>query len=176
MNRLTRILPFTAGVLCTLLLGCAQDVTAPGNLEFAVSRTKPVAFTQCRPTPYAGSSAWIGPKGGRIRAGGHTLFVPAGALKTNTLITMESPAGSINRVSLGPEGLVFDPRYPAHLVMSYDNCAVTQTDPRQQIVHVDEYLTILEMTPSVTDPVALTVDGLLFHFSDYALSTYAVVY
>ena len=176
MNRLTRILPAAAGLIWAMFIfGCTTELTEPNTPAFAEARGEPVVFTLCRPQPEASSAGWIGPKGGILKAGRHVLKVPPGSLSTTVWITMEAPSSSINRVMFGPSGLIFNSSAPAHLIMSYANCAV-QPGSQQQIVHVNDRLQILEAAPSETDPSTLTVDGKLLHFSDYALSTYAVVY
>jgi hypothetical protein len=176
VNRLTRILPATAGLLwATLIFGCTTELTAPNTPAFAEARGEPAAFALCRPQPEASAAAWIGPRGGVLKAGRHTLKVPPGSLSTTVWITMEAPSSSINRVVFGPNGLVFSSSAPAHLAMSYANCSVPPGS-RQQIVQINDQLQILEAAPSETDPATLTVYGKLLHFSDYALSTYAVVY
>lgn len=177
MNRLTRILPVAAVLLgATFIFGCASELTAPdgpGDMAFAEVRTDPPQLTPCRPQPYAASAGWIGPRGGVLKAGKHTLRVPPNALSTLTWITMEVPSSSINRVVFGPDGLTF--RNAAYLTMSYANCSV-KPDAQQQIVYINDQGRIVETTQSVSDPLTQTVTGKVTHFSDYALSTYAVVY
>lgn len=177
MNRLTRVFPIIASLLsAALFVACADEATAPSVPQFAEVRTQPAVITRCKPQPYASNSGWIGPKGGILRAGKHRLWVPAGALSEATWITMETPSGSLNRVVFGPEGLTFNDRYPAHLVMSYQNCEVSP-GAGQGIAYVNESLSIIEVTASDDNQSSLTVDAKLLHFSDYVLlSTYAVVY
>lgn len=180
MNRLVRIIPATAGLLSAMFLfACSSEVTGPPQPEFARTGSGTTSeFTLCSPEPPVYASAWIGPKGGTLKAGSHTFVVPAGALSANTYITMESRSGSINRVRFSPEGLSFAAPYKPRLVMSYGNCVVS-ADSRQEIVYVDSLLQVLETTPSVYNPYDRTVTGVLSHFSDYAIvstSTYAVVY
>jgi hypothetical protein len=177
VNRVTRLVPITAGLLsAALAFACTNEATGPDGPAFAQAGQTKTTATACSPQPYASSSGWIGPQGGRLKAGKHTLWVPTGALKAPTFITMEAPYGDINRVSFGPEGLSFDKRYPAQLVMSYQNCWVSPS-AEQQIAYINESLHIVEMTASQTDPLTLTVKAKLSHFSDYVLmSTYAVAY
>ena len=179
MQRLTRLVPVAAGLLgATLIFGCSDQLTAPSNPEFGQGRTVgPSGFTRCTPQPYASGSAWIGAGGGTLKAGKHVLKVPAGALSTATLITMESPSDTMNYVVFGPEGLRFNAGYSPHLVMSYRNCSVAP-GAKQQVVYVNDSLSaILETTPSATDTLSAAVHAQLAHFSKYALrSTYAVVY
>lgn len=178
MNRLTGLIPVAASLLgATLIFGCSDEATAPATPEFAKARAEAASkFTRCRPEPDASGSAWIGTSGGTLKAGRHLLKVPAGALSAATLITMESPSDTINRVVLGPEGLTFHAGYSPRLVMSYKNCLVSP-GAKQSIVYVDPSLSIIETTASATDTISLTVHGKLKHFSEYVLlSTYAVVY
>lgn len=175
MNRLTRLFPI-AGVLfgAAFTFACSDQPTAPSTPAFAV--TRPRTLTRCQQQPYAATSAWIGPKGGWLKAGGHGLYVPPGALDQLRLLTMEVPSDNIGHVVFGPEGLIFNSASPAHLIMSYQNCWVTP-DAVQQVAYASESLKILETQPSVNDPLTMTVDAKLTHFSDYVLlSTYAVAY
>jgi hypothetical protein len=176
VNRRTRVFSIVAGVLAaTLIAACSDEATAPSRPALAVAGTRPPTITRCT-QPYAATSGWIGPQGGRLKAGGHTLYVPVGALSAPTFITMETPSGNISHVVFGPEGLTFNSNYPAHLVMSYQNCLVAP-DATQQVAYTSASLSILETQPSVSDPATLTVDAKLTHFSDYViLSTYAVAY
>jgi hypothetical protein len=178
VNRLTRLFSIAVGLFGgSLIFGCTDELTAPNGPAFAVAPSEPViVFTTCNPQPYAVASAWIGPKGGILRAGKHYLKVPPGALNTSTRITMEVPSGSLNRVVFQPEGLVFNSGASPHLVMSYSDCQVRR-QAEQKVGYVNESLTILETPPSVSDPLSSTVDARLSHFSEYVLvSTYAVAY
>ena len=176
MNRRTRVFSIVVGVLtATLIAACSDEATAPSTPALAVAGTRPPTITRCAQT-YGATSGWIGPQGGRLKAGGHTLYVPVGALSATTFITMQAPSGNIGHVVFGPEGLKFNQNYPAHLVMSYQNCLVA-SEATQQVAYTSATLNILETQPSVSDTVGLTVDGSLNHFSEYVLlSTYAVAY
>lgn len=175
MDRLTRFLSVTAGLLgAALVFGCTDVPTAPGTPAFAEVLTDPKPLlTTCRPQPYAAAAGWIGPGGGLLKAGTHILKVRPGALSSTVWITMEAPSSAINRVVFKPDGLTF--KYPANLTMSYSNCVVVP-GTQQRIVYLNDRLRIIEATPSETDPSTQTVNGKVSHFSDYALSTYAVVY
>jgi hypothetical protein len=176
VKRRTRIFSIIAGVLAaTVIAGCSDEATAPSKPALAVAGTRPPSVTRCT-QPYGASSGWIGPQGGRLKAGGHTLLVPVGALSAPTFITMETPSGTVGHVVFGPEGLTFNPNSPPHLVMSYQNCLVPP-DATQKVAYTTTTLQILETQPSVSDPCTQTVDAKLTHFSDYViLSTYAVAY
>jgi hypothetical protein len=176
VNRRTRVFSFVSALLAaTVIAACSDEATAPSTPSLAVAGTRPRTITRCT-QPYAATSGWIGPQGGSLEAGGHTLYVPVGALSVPTFITMETPSGKISHVVFGPEGLRFNSNYPVHLVMSYQNCLVAP-DATQQVAYTSASLNILETQPSVSDPATMTVDAKLTHFSDYViLSTYAVAY
>jgi hypothetical protein len=184
VDRLTRISLSAAGLFAAaFIFACSDPLAVPDQLavadqpQFGVTRVRP-AFTRCRPQPRAVTSAWIGPKGGTLKAGGHVFTVPEGAVSERTLITMEAPSDTINRVVFSPEGLTFAPGHSPHLVISYKNCTMAKRT-RQEIAYVNSYLQVVEVTASVSDTLGLTVDGRLNHFSDYVLvstSTYAVAY
>jgi hypothetical protein len=175
VNRLTQILPNAAGLLCAMLiLGCSSELTAPDTPAIAQAVSAP-SLTACKPLPEASASGWIGPRGGLLRAGPHSLKVPPAALNTTVFITLEAPSSSFNRVGLEPQGLKFNDGTAAYLTVSYENCSVLPGS-RQEIVRVSGSLKVLQVTPSVMDSATLTVEGKLLLFSDYALSTYAVVY
>jgi hypothetical protein len=177
VNRLIRLSPLAAGLFgAAFIFACSDPLTAPDQPEFGVAARIPATFTTCRAQPRAASSAWIGRQGGTIKTGGHVFTVPAGALSTRTLITMEAPSDTINRVVFSPEGLTFAAGYSPHLVMSFKNCSM-RARAKQQIAYVNDALQVVEVTASVSDTVDLTVDGSLHHFSEYVLlSTYAVAY
>ena len=178
MIRFNRVFSIMASLFAATLFVACSEATGPEDPQFARGRpeVEREVFTRCTRQPYAKAAAWIGPHGGIIRAGRHVLYVPAGALTEAAFITMESPSGSLNRVSFGPDGLTFNPHRPAHLVMSYQNCDANP-EAGQVVAQVNESLNILEVTASDDNQAARTVDAKLFHFSDYVLlSTYAVVY
>ncbi len=177
MNRRTRVFSVVAGLFgAAFIFACSDPLTAPDQPEFGMAARIPPTFTTCRPQPPAVSSAWIGRQGGTIKTGGHVFIVPAGALSRRTLITMEAPSDTINRVVFSPEGLTFAAGYSPHLVMSFKNCSM-RARAKEQIAYVNDALQVVEVTASVSDTVGLTVDGSLHHFSEYVLlSTYAVAY
>lgn len=178
MIRFNRVCSIVASVLTAALFVACSEAIGPEDPQFARGRPEVEGgvFTRCTRQPYAKAGAWIGPSGGIIKAGRHVLYVPAGALAEAAWITMETPSGSLNRVVFGPDGLTFDPRYPAHLVMNYQNCDVSP-DAGQVVALVNGSLNVLEVTASKDNQADRTVDAKLLHFSDYVLlSTYAVVY
>ncbi|HZA98719.1 MAG TPA: hypothetical protein VE399_08055 [Gemmatimonadales bacterium] len=120
----------------------------------------------CSQQPYAVTRQSIGPNGGVIRVGSHTLTIPGNAVTGTVLITAEQVPGSTNSVRFSPEGLQF--KKAAALTMSYDNCAVVLV--QKKIVYTDENLKILEVLRSLDLFRSKTVTAPIDHFSRYALA------
>jgi hypothetical protein len=120
----------------------------------------------CSPQPYAKDTEVIGPSGGTLKVGTHTLVIPSGALSTRVTITGEQISGSTNSVRFSPEGLHFD--QPAQLTMSYDNCALVLL--QKKIVYTDEKLKILEVLGSLDLFKKKSVSAPIDHFSRYAVA------
>jgi hypothetical protein len=114
----------------------------------------------------SGGSAVIGPPGGTIRMGQHTLTVPRGALSADVLITGEVVSGRTNSVRLSPHGLQFS--QPGVLVVGYSNCRSVIAP--KLVAYVAEDLTILEGLRSRDGPRANQVTAWLDHFSRYAVA------
>jgi hypothetical protein len=112
------------------------------------------------------TTAVIGPEGGQIDVGNHSLRIPQNALLGDVSITAEQVEGSVSSVRLNPEGLVF--AVPAELTLSYNNCANVAHSKR--VVYTDESLKILELTPSLDITSSSQVRGLINHFSRYAVA------
>jgi len=120
----------------------------------------------CTPQPYQVTSKTIGYQGGTITVGNHTLVIPRGALRQNTLITAEQIPGRTNSVRFSPEGLQFE--QPAGLVMNYKNCLLVVAQKR--IVYTDEKLTILQVLRSLDLFRSRTVAAPIDHFSRYVVA------
>jgi hypothetical protein len=124
----------------------------------------------CDPLPYASAARTIGPEGGTVAVGPHTLTVLAGALDQPVLITAEAPVGTVNSVQLLPEGLRFAAGKPARLTLSYANCPVVARALPKRIAYTTDLLEILSYLLSVDDLSHRTVTGSLDHFSRYAVA------
>ncbi len=122
----------------------------------------------CSPVPDDSVTQTIGPEGGTIVVGLHSLSVPEGALDTAVTITAVAPSDTVNRVQFQPEGLVF--QQPASLTMSYANCNLLWSTLPKRIAYVDDALDILYYLLTVDDPLTQTVTGQLEHFSEYAIA------
>lgn len=173
--RLTRV---ALVVGTAALLSCGESPVSPvpppqaglvsSLLPGVTSLLQNVGLLACSPRPTATSSATIGPLGGVILVGPHTLSVPPGALAERVTITAVSPRDRVNRVQFQPEGLVF--RTPAALTMSYANCNLLGSLAPKRIAYTDDKLTILEYVLSIDNLLTKKVTGKLDHFSNYAIA------
>src|SRR6059036_1337039 len=141
----------------------APDASLIGGLLGATGLLK------CSNLPYALSTATIGPLGGSISAGPHTLVVPPGALLSPTAITMTAPTGlGVNAVKFQPQGLRF--LAPATLSMSYSNCSLLGILLPKRIAYTDDNLNILSYLLSLDNLLSKRVTGKVNHFSDYVIA------
>lgn len=147
----------------SLRVGGAEGTSSPlvGNLLENLTE-----LLSCSPQQYESVSEVIGPDGGTIVVGAHSLTIPAGALAEQYTIQAEQVSGRVNSVRFSPEGLTF--AQPATLSLSYANCSPPIV--ANQVVYTDELLQILELLPSVDDPETRTVTGDIEHFSRYAVA------
>ncbi len=125
-----------------------------------------VTLLACTEQPYATASKVLGPEGGTIQVGNHSLFVPRGALNRRVLITAEQVSGSSNSVRFAPEGLRF--ARSAEVTLSYANCA--EQPLKKSVVYTDELLKVLQLLPSRDSNRSRTVTGKIDHFSRYAVA------
>jgi hypothetical protein len=122
----------------------------------------------CPPQSEVRAQKNIGPDGGTIQIGPHTLVVPAGALSTTITIAAVAPSDHVVSVRFAPEGLRF--ARPARLTLSYAHCPLLPRLLPKRIAYTNELLTILELLVSVDDLVRQRVSAGLDHFSRYAVA------
>jgi hypothetical protein len=120
----------------------------------------------CSPQQYAITTQTIGPSGGVISVGRHSLVIPRNALPKKVTITAEQIAGSTNSVRFSPEGLRFE--QPAALTLNYENCALVLL--QKKIVFTSEKLKILEVLGSLDLFRSKSVTAPIDHFSRYAVA------
>lgn len=121
----------------------------------------------CSNNPGYGSvTKTIGPLGGTIAVGPHSLVIPPRALAEPTAITATAPAGSLVRVDFEPHGLRFSA--PTALTLSYRHCLLPPLSPR--IVYLDDANKISEVLQPSTSLLRGTVTGKLDHFSGYVVA------
>ena len=164
-----RVLLGAAAVIFAVACGEHASPTSP-NLAVAPPPPKPPKghhVATCLIPKDINASAVIGPRGGKLELGKHnTLLVLPGALLQPTLITARIPAGTQEKVQFAPEGLHF--LAPAILTLSYSPCvAPSLLDLTVVYMRADS---VVEVIPSVSNPVTKTVEGVISHFSSYAVA------
>jgi hypothetical protein len=122
---------------------------------------------RCKPRPYDGEAAIIGPDGGTLHIGEHELVIPKGALSQEELIVADAPTSSLVDVDFYPEGLKF--AQSAKLTLSYKDCLVPATVDLR-LAYVGWGLRILELPPSQDIRDLSEVTGDIDHFSRYAVA------
>ena len=148
-------------------LGVASRAPTPhGDLIGGV--VAPAGLLTCQPLPYQSTTQTIGPDGGTIQIGAHSLLIPAGALASPTTITAVVAPGTVNAVQFEPAGLQF--QQTAYLTMSYANCNLLGSLAPKRIAYTTDDLQILAYLRTVDDPIAQQVTGELYHFSEYAIA------
>ena len=133
------------------------------------SAVKGVLLT-CRPLPYASDVETIGPAGGVLRVGPHTLAIPPGALSQRVVITAEAPVSKYAQVTFSPHGLRFTNNVKPSLTLSYAHCDGLLSLVKPKIVYVDEDLKILEWLLSTNLGFYKSVSAPLSHFSSYMVA------
>jgi hypothetical protein len=164
----------STALLIALTTACGLDSRGASSLtgpEQAPSRgllsgLLPTLFS-CPSTQSYTASQLIGPAGGVLTVGPHSLSVPQGALSSTVLISATAPAGNYVAVRFQPEGLQF--ATPSRLTMSYRQCGLVQ-GLLLQVVYVDGQLRILELLSSLNDLLHRTVSAKVSHFSSYMLA------
>ena len=188
MRSPVRFRPIVALVALGLVFGCSEagSPTAPkpvpppdaslvdvvhGLLGITTGVVKGVTdlvgnLLVCTLQPEYQNSATIGPNGGTLKFGPHSLEVPKGALNVPTRITADAVRGYHARVEFSPSGLQF--AQPATLTLSYAKCAVPKG--AVQVVYMKSDTTITETEPSHDYRDQRWVSATIKHFSSYAVA------
>jgi hypothetical protein len=180
MMTLRRLAPLA--LLPLALAGCSSEPVAPvpqavpnaGLIGDLVGTTTGLVGSVLKgllacdvPTTETGR-ATVGPGGGIVRVGPHSLYVPPGALAQNVEITATAPAGKVVAVDFEPHGLRF--ARPTMLRMSYSDCGVVN-GLFLRIVYVGDDQTIREVLPLLgNDLLRQELGGKLTHFSSYVIA------
>ncbi len=139
-----------------------------GTVTGVAERVLPIkGLLACNVTESYSTTQAVGPNGGTIRVGPHTLVIPQNALSETTKITATAPAGQIVEVEFQPHGLKFQKK--TTLTMSYRDCGVLR-GVVPQIVYADEENNIVERLLSFIDLFRRTVSAKTDHFSSYILA------
>jgi len=171
-----------SALLLAFVLGCsaekaptaappAPDLSLVGDLAGTVTDLAggvlPIkGLLACNVTQTYSTTREIGPRGGTIQVGPHSLFIPENALSATTSISATAPAGKVVEVEFQPHGLEFKKK--TTLTMSYRDCGLLSALP--QIVYVDDNQNILEQLLSLPDLLRRTVSARTDHFSSYILA------
>ena len=162
-------------LLLVIAPSCGEPPSAPAPAPQAPEASligdilRPTGLLKCSDLPYAEDTETIGPLGGRLTAGPHTLTIPPGALGQATTITMSAPTGmGVNIVHFEPEGLEF--ARGASLTMSYANCNLLGRLLPKRIAYTTPNLNILYYLLSLDNIFAKKVTGRVDHFSDYVVA------
>ena len=174
MIRSTRVIRLlaTALFLASGLTSCSaiDSPTAPPAAANSAELRLPLlsGLLACEPQPYARQVQVVGPTGGTIRVGGHTLVIPAGALSTSVTITAEAPSDVVASVRFQPEGLRF--QRPATLTLDYSSCPLGRLQILKRVAYTTDRLDILSFLLSRDDLLRMRVSADLEHFSRYAVA------
>jgi len=150
---------------------CAKEsvgVSEPEPPSYSLLGSLSGVLLQCTPEQYTVATAVIGPAGGVLHFGQHTLVVPSGALTANVTIQGEVITGDVNSVRFSPEGLTFQAK--PTLTMSYRNCSGLGMLLSKKIAYTDEGLNLLELLQSLDLSGEKLVSAPLKHFSRYAIA------
>jgi hypothetical protein len=116
-----RLFPVVAAGILITIGGCADVPTAA---VAPAPDAEPTAVRTNR-SQSSGATTLIGPAGGTITAGGHTLVFPAGALSRPTMIGMQ-PMGGYAGAVFSPHGLVFPAGAQPELTLSLEGAILAQ--------------------------------------------------
>jgi hypothetical protein len=181
MTRFSRFSALAAAVVLGVAACTGDTATGPAaapsaspispaltSLPSLISKLPLLGYVRCTPQPEAYAEQRIGTAGGTIRAGKHTLSIPAGALERPVSISMRVPSDTINAVVFAPEGLTFQQGRSPTLSLDYSNCG-GPTLLKKRIVYADNLLSILEILSSIDDLTTTKVTARIKHFSRYAV-------
>ena len=121
---------------------------------------------ECEPQPYDADVQIIGPGGGLFHVGPHFFWIPRGAIKEKTVITVEMPVSTHAELDFAPHGLHFG---TSILLLNYKNCDLEKSKTRN-VVYTDDQYQILETPPSFDWKNYTTIRGDISHFSHYVVA------
>src|SRR6266853_713730 len=149
------LLPALLGAVALVALSCGEPTPVGVESRDLLAFPQAPGLLQCIPLPADSVTQTIGPEGGILQVGPHTLSVPPGALADTVSITAVAPSDTVNRVQFQPAGLTFS--QPAALTMSYANCRPLALGFPKQIAYTTDALDILEYISSLDDGSARQV-------------------
>ena len=120
----------------------------------------------CEPLPYAADVQIVGPEGALFSVGPHKLYIPKGALREKTVITVELPVSDHAELTFSPHGLHFGTSY---ILLDYHKCELGNSKYRD-VVYTDDDYNILEKPASYDQKNASSVWAAINHFSHYVVA------
>jgi hypothetical protein len=123
----------------------------------------------CDPLQYVATVKIVGPEGGDVNFGPHSLRIPPGALLAPTVITAEAPTSLQVRAVFSPHGTVFQAGSHPTLELSYKHCLGPLNRPAR-IAYSDALGNIVAWPPSEDFPDLGLVRGVIGHFSLYIVA------
>ena len=158
------------GVTAAAVPAADSAIAVDGGMQNGLLGTllRPLGLLKCTPMTAASATKTIGPNGGTIQVGRHSLWIPQGALDRNVTITAYAPSATVNSVTFSPAGLEFD--RSAYLTMSYANCSLLGRLLPKRIAYTNNLLDILYFILSIDNIFTKQVTGKVDHFSKYAVS------
>lgn len=184
MRSLTRRLLPNLAVIAAALFGisCGEGAAPPFEPQSELMTTEVSTLSRpsqyvLRSTPAVAEAAVvvIDAAGGEVKAGGHILIVPRGAVTAPTAFRMEVLAGSFIQVDLSAVQVSDQApvsRFPIALRLKLDyKSALAVNEGRLGVAYlVDGTVTGRQQRmPAFVDYSGRFVDGLISHFSTYAL-------
>src|SRR6266536_846988 len=166
--KVTRLLAALLGAAALSLMSCGEPAPLAPRPASLLLGSGPTGLLRCSPLAADSVTQTIGPDGGTLYVGPHSLTVPAGALDAPVSITAVAPSDTVNQGRFQPAGLSF--QRPASLTMSYANCDLLGSLLPKQIAYTTDLLVILDYLPSIDNFFAQRVTGHLQHFSTYAVA------
>lgn len=161
--------PAASAVAPPIGVSAPQDHNLPPAPPTSTVARNAALVAKCRPLKAEAVNRRIGPAGGSLVIGPHTLTVPAGALSREVMIHARIVGGkSVNVVEFKPDGLVF--QTPAVLTMSYANCDRRAQTTAVTIAVVNDTLGVVDYIPSSDDPATGTVTGDVPDLTNYAVA------
>jgi len=159
-----------AGAVATSIGNGAPQIGTSAPVDHAARRAARNAglVSKCRPLAHLTVHRVIGPAGGTLAIGPHTLTIPPGALSRDVNIRAKIGGKSVNVIELKPDWLEFEA--PAVLTMSYANCDREGSTSALTIAVVDNTLGIVDYVSSSDDAATQTVTGTIPDFSNYAVA------
>ena len=166
--KVTKLLAALLGAAAVAMLSCGEPAPLAPRAPNPLLGLGPTGLLRCSPLAADSVTQTIGPDGGTLYVGPHSLMVPAGALDAPVSITAVAPSDTVNQVRFQPAGLSF--QRPASLSMSYANCDLLGSLLPKRIAYTTDLLVILDYLPSIDNLLAQRVRGQLQHFSTYAIA------